>query len=209
VSEVVNADWEIDPAGLDRGKPDAGAEGVAGDRGAAAGGEEQVVVADAVGLDVVGDAVEPGLADAEGAGFVVLGVGLEQVALAGGGVLLGDRRRPTSPSSTPSSPPSGTWDAPVSSTTTRERLLRPPPPRTRQEASPAPTGGHGIPRVTRPRGLKPTPLTRKRIFASEAVSGEIRKPPLGVLIRILSADVRTQTPDPARIEWQRRTHGPG
>ena len=34
--------------------------------------------------------VEPGLADAEGAGFVVLGVGLEQVALAGGGVLLGD-----------------------------------------------------------------------------------------------------------------------
>jgi hypothetical protein len=47
-------------------------------------------VPDAVGLDVFGDGVEPGLADAEGPRLVVLGVGLDQVALAGGGVLLGD-----------------------------------------------------------------------------------------------------------------------
>ena len=43
-----------------------------------------------VGADVFGDGVEPFLADAEGAGLVVLRVGLGQVAMAGGGVLLGD-----------------------------------------------------------------------------------------------------------------------
>ena len=45
---------------------------------------------DADGGDVFGDGVEPGLADAEGAGLVVFRVGLDDVALAGGGVLLGD-----------------------------------------------------------------------------------------------------------------------
>ena len=48
----------------------------------------------------------------------------------------------------------------------RSRLLHPTPPRTGQEASPAPTRGHGIPSVTRPRGLKPTASDAKGIFAS-------------------------------------------
>jgi len=54
------------------------------------GGEQQVVVSDAVDVDVFGDSVEPGLADAEGARLVVFGVALGDVTLAGGGVGLGD-----------------------------------------------------------------------------------------------------------------------
>ena len=88
VAQVADAD--VDAGGLDGGQSDAGAEGVAGDRGADLGGEQEVVVPDAVGGDVFGDGVEPGLAEAEGAGLVVFRVGLDDVALAGGGVLLGD-----------------------------------------------------------------------------------------------------------------------
>jgi hypothetical protein len=90
VAQVVDPDREVHAAGLDGGEPDPGAEGVARDRRAGGGCEQQLVVTDAVGLDVLGDGVEPGLADGEDPGFVVLGVGLGQVALAGGGVLLGD-----------------------------------------------------------------------------------------------------------------------
>ena len=56
----------------------------------ARGGEEQVVAAELVGGDVGGELVEPGLAEADRAGLVVLGVGLDDHALAGGGVLRGD-----------------------------------------------------------------------------------------------------------------------
>ena len=49
VTEVVDADGEVDTAGRDGREPDVGAEAVAGDRGADLGGEEQVVAADAVG----------------------------------------------------------------------------------------------------------------------------------------------------------------
>jgi hypothetical protein len=54
-------------------------------RGAGAGGEEKLVGADAVDLDVVRHRVEPVVVDAEGAGFVVLVVGLGDLALPGGG----------------------------------------------------------------------------------------------------------------------------
>jgi DNA-binding transcriptional ArsR family regulator len=59
VTEVVHADGEVDAGGCDGGEPDAGSEGVAGDRGSGGGGEEQLVAADAVGLDVEGDGFEP------------------------------------------------------------------------------------------------------------------------------------------------------
>ena len=42
MAEVVDADVEVDAGGFDGGQPDAGAEGVAGDRGAVAGREQQV-----------------------------------------------------------------------------------------------------------------------------------------------------------------------
>ena len=90
MAEVVDADREVHATGFDSGKPDPGAEGVARDRCARPRGEEKVAPADIVGLDVFGDGVQPGLAHSEGAWFVVLRVGLDQVALAGGGVLLRD-----------------------------------------------------------------------------------------------------------------------
>ena len=43
-----------------------------------------------MGLDVLGDRVEPVLADAEGAGFVVLGVGLDDVCVRRWGSACGD-----------------------------------------------------------------------------------------------------------------------
>jgi hypothetical protein len=92
VPQVVHAQGEVDPARLDRGEPHPGAEGVAGDRGADGGGEQGLVPADPQGLDVERDGFEPVVVDAEGAGFVVLGVGLDHVAPAGGGVLLLTRR---------------------------------------------------------------------------------------------------------------------
>ena len=88
LAQVLHPDREVDPAGFDRGEPDPGAEGVPGDRSSRLGGEQQLVVPDAVDTDVLGDRVEPGLANAEGAGLVVLGVRLREVALAGGGMFL-------------------------------------------------------------------------------------------------------------------------
>ena len=58
VAQVVDADVEVDAAGLDGGQPDAGAEGVAGDRGAVAGGEQQVVGTEFVLVDVLAELVE-------------------------------------------------------------------------------------------------------------------------------------------------------
>lgn len=54
VAQVVDPDRVVDAGGFDCGQPDAGAEGVPGDRRAGLGGEEQVVVADPIGLDVCG-----------------------------------------------------------------------------------------------------------------------------------------------------------
>ncbi len=73
VPQVVHPDREVDTRCLDGGEPDPGAEGVPRDWRTGAGGEEQVVVSDVVGLDVLGDGVEPGLTDAKGAGFVSFG----------------------------------------------------------------------------------------------------------------------------------------
>ena len=65
MAQVVHPDGEVDAAGLHGGHPDAGAEGVAGDRGAGGGGEQRLVAADAVGADVERDGFEPGVVDAE------------------------------------------------------------------------------------------------------------------------------------------------
>jgi len=55
VPEVVDAYVEVDPGCFDGGSPDAGAEGVAGDRCAVAGREEQVTGLEAPLLDVGAD----------------------------------------------------------------------------------------------------------------------------------------------------------
>lgn len=52
------------------------------------GREQQVVLSDAVDADVFGEVPSHAWRTPEGAGFVVVGVGLEQVALAVGGCLL-------------------------------------------------------------------------------------------------------------------------
>jgi hypothetical protein len=52
VAQVVHPDREVDAGGGDGGLPNPGAEGVAGERAAGGGGEEQLVAADAVGFDV-------------------------------------------------------------------------------------------------------------------------------------------------------------
>jgi hypothetical protein len=51
VAEVVDAD--VDSGGLDDGQPDEGGESVPGDRGALAGGEQQIVRTEVPGGDRV------------------------------------------------------------------------------------------------------------------------------------------------------------
>jgi hypothetical protein len=48
--------------------------------------KQRLISRDVVGCDVVGDGVEPVVVDAEGSGEVAFGVGLADVAFAGGGV---------------------------------------------------------------------------------------------------------------------------
>ena len=73
VAEVVDADVEVDSGGFDGGAPDAGAEGVPGDRGALAGREQQIVGTQAPGGDPVGQLGDQVGRRAQGAGLVVLG----------------------------------------------------------------------------------------------------------------------------------------
>ena len=93
VAQIVDADTEVDAAGFDGGGPGAGTEGVAGDGGAVAGGEQQVVGAEATFADVGGQLVEEAGAQAHGAGFVVFGVGLGDHPLPVGGRAERDYRR--------------------------------------------------------------------------------------------------------------------
>ncbi len=94
MAEVVHPDGEVDAGGFDGGQPDAGPECVAGDGCAGLGGEQQGVSSDVVGGDVGGDVVEPVGSDGEGAGLVVLGVGLGDHPGAGGGVPAGHFEAP-------------------------------------------------------------------------------------------------------------------
>jgi hypothetical protein len=71
VTQVVDADGEVQPGGGDGGSPDAGAEGAAGEGGAVAGGEQQVVWLELPFGDVVGELFDEVGWEAEGAGFVV------------------------------------------------------------------------------------------------------------------------------------------
>jgi hypothetical protein len=59
VTQVVDPHVEVDTARRDGRQPDPGAEGVAADRGADRGGEQPLVVANAVALDLEGDRVQP------------------------------------------------------------------------------------------------------------------------------------------------------
>ena len=70
MAEVVDADVGVDTGGLDCGQPDAGAECVPRDRGAVAGGEQQIVGTEAPGGDRVGELGEQVGGEAHGAGFV-------------------------------------------------------------------------------------------------------------------------------------------
>jgi len=87
VAEVVDADVEVESGGFDGGQPDAGAEGVPQDRGALAGREQQIIWPEAPGADPVGQLGDQVGRQAQGAGLVVLGVGLGEHPGAGGGVL--------------------------------------------------------------------------------------------------------------------------
>ena len=76
----------------------------------------------------------------------------------------------------------------------RRRLLHQAPPRTRQEARPAPARGHGIPRVTGPRGLTPTRSDAKGIFASEPGSWVTTGPVSAFDVSSTSADIAARWP---------------
>ena len=89
MAEVVDADREVDPAGLRGGEPDLGPKAVARDRRANPRREQQIVAADRLGSDVSRDLVEPCLPYAKRSRLVVLRVRLHEEAFAGRGVLLG------------------------------------------------------------------------------------------------------------------------
>jgi len=93
VSQVVHTQREVDAGFSDGGSPETRVERAARERvpvGDLSGGEEQVVAAEPEVGDPGGESVEQVLGDVQSARFVVFGVGLDDHALAGGGVLLGD-----------------------------------------------------------------------------------------------------------------------
>ena len=87
MAEVVNTDLEVHARGGHGGAPDPGAEGVARDRCALTGGEQQVTRTEPTVSDVRGELGEEVVGEGHGAGFVVFGVGLGEHPVAGGGVL--------------------------------------------------------------------------------------------------------------------------
>ena len=89
MAEVVDADPEVDPAGLHCGERDLGPKAVARDRRANPRREQQIVTTDRLGSDVSRDLVQPPLPYAKRSRLVVLRVRLHEEALAGRGVLLG------------------------------------------------------------------------------------------------------------------------
>ena len=88
MAEVVDADPEVDPAGLHGGEPDLSPKAVARDRRANPRRKQQLVAADRLGPDVSRDLVQPPLPYAERSRLVVLRVRLHEEAFAGRGVLL-------------------------------------------------------------------------------------------------------------------------
>src|SRR5680860_1289081 len=87
VAQVVDADGEVDPRRGNGRSPYPGTEGVPGEGGALAGGEQQVTGSETAVGDVSAELCDQFGWQAYGAGIVVHGVGLGQHPLAGGGVL--------------------------------------------------------------------------------------------------------------------------
>ena len=83
MAEVVDADPEVDPAGLHCRQPDLGPKAVARDRRANPRREQQIVTTDRLGSDVSRDLVQPPLPYAKRSRLVVLRVRLHEEAFAG------------------------------------------------------------------------------------------------------------------------------